>query len=50
MGWMELLKSDIDGNRKSEIIGDIEQDLVRLNKVTMRFQKSALYPNCARVA
>jgi anti-sigma regulatory factor (Ser/Thr protein kinase) len=44
MGWMELLKSDIDEARKAEIIGDIEQDLSRLNKVTMRFSKIGSLP------
>lgn len=44
MGWMELLKSDVDGNRRAEILGDIEQDLVRLNKVTMRFSKIGSLP------
>jgi anti-sigma regulatory factor (Ser/Thr protein kinase) len=44
MGWMELLKSDIDESRKSEIIGDMEQDLNRLNKITMRFSKIGSLP------
>lgn len=44
MGWMELLKSDIDNDRKAEIISDIEQDLGRLNKVTMRFSKIGSLP------
>ncbi len=49
MGWMELLKSDIDQNRKAEIIGDIEQDLSRLNKVTMRFSKIGSLPELRKL-
>ncbi len=49
MGWMELLKSDIDNNRKAEIIGDIEQDVVRLNKVTMRFSKIGSLPELRKL-
>ena len=44
MGWIELLKSDIDEDQKAEIISDIEQDLNRLNKVTMRFSKIGSLP------
>ena len=49
MGWMELLKSDIDNNRKAEIIGDIEQDVGRLNKVTMRFSKIGSLPELRKL-
>ncbi len=44
MGWMELLKSDVDDSHKAEIISDIEHDLGRLNKVTMRFSKIGSLP------
>lgn len=49
MGWTELLKSDIDNNRKSEILSDIEQDLNRLNKVTMRFSRIGSLPELRKV-
>ncbi len=49
MGWMELLKSDIDQDRKAEIIGDIEQDLSRLNKVAMRFSKIGSLPELRKL-
>ena len=49
MGWMELLKSDIDNNRKAEIIGDIEQDVGQLNKVTMRFSKIGSLPELRKL-
>lgn len=44
MGWMELLKTDVDETRKSEIIADVEQDLGRLSKVTKRFSKIGSLP------
>lgn len=44
MGWMEILKSDMDVERKNEIIGDMEQDIGRLNKVAMRFSKIGSLP------
>ena len=44
MGWLELLKTDVDDNRRAEIIADIGQDLSRLNKVTMRFSKIGSLP------
>lgn len=49
MGWMELLKSDVDQNRKAEIIGDMEQDLGRLNKVAMRFSKIGSLPELRKM-
>lgn len=44
MGWIELIKTDINGGRRAEIISDIEQDLSRLSKVTMRFSKIGSLP------
>ncbi len=44
MGWIELLKSGVDDNRRDEIVGDVEQDLSRLNKVAMRFSKIGSLP------
>ncbi|MFZ1082912.1 MAG: HAMP domain-containing sensor histidine kinase [Candidatus Kryptoniota bacterium] len=44
MGWTELMKTGMDENRRAEIISDIEQDLNRLNKVTMRFSKIGSLP------
>ncbi|MCL4538345.1 MAG: HAMP domain-containing histidine kinase [Bacteroidetes bacterium] len=44
MGWTELLKSDMDNTRKFEILSDVEQDLNRLNKVTMRFSRIGSLP------
>jgi len=44
MGWIELMKTDMDEERRPEIIADVEQDLVRLNKVTMRFSKIGSLP------
>jgi len=44
MGWIELMKTDMDEKRRREIISDIEQDLSRLNKVTMRFSKIGSLP------
>ncbi len=44
MGWMEILRSDMDAERKNEIIGDMEQDIGRLNKVAMRFSKIGSLP------
>lgn len=44
MGWAEILKTDMDEHRRAEIIEDIEQDLNRLNKVTMRFSKIGSLP------
>ncbi len=44
MGWMEILKSDMEPERKVEIIGDMEQDIGRLNKVAMRFSKIGSLP------
>ncbi|HEY9165099.1 MAG TPA: HAMP domain-containing sensor histidine kinase [Candidatus Kryptonia bacterium] len=44
MGWLEILKSDVSEERKSEIISDIEQDVGRLNKVTKRFSKIGSLP------
>lgn len=44
MGWMELLKSEVDVGRTGEIIADMEQDLGRLNKITMRFSKIGSLP------
>jgi len=52
MGWIELLKSDVDDERRAEIISDIENDLGRLNKVTLRFSKIGSLPElkASRVA
>ncbi len=44
MGWIELLKTDMIADRRREIISDVEQDLSRLNKVTMRFSKIGSLP------
>ncbi len=44
MGWMELLKSDLNESRKTEIMSDMEQDLSRLNKITLRFSKIGSLP------
>ncbi len=44
MGWTELMKSDMDEKRRAETISDIEQDVNRLNKVTMRFSKIGSLP------
>lgn len=44
MGWIELMKTDMDEKRRTDIISDIEQDLSRLNKVTMRFSKIGSLP------
>ncbi len=44
MGWIELIKSDVSKTHRTEIISDIEQDLNRLNKVTMRFSKIGSLP------
>ncbi len=44
MGWTELMKTGVDEKRRAEIISDIEQDLNRLNKVTMRFSKIGSLP------
>ena len=44
MGWLEILKSDINQDRRTEIISDVEQDLGRLNKVAMRFSKIGSMP------
>ncbi len=49
MGWTELLKSDVDDDRKSEILSDIEQDLNRLNKVAMRFSRIGSLPELRKV-
>ncbi len=49
MGWMEILKSDMDVERKNEIIGDMEQDIGRLNKVTMRFSKIGSLPELRKM-
>ncbi|MCL5267505.1 MAG: HAMP domain-containing histidine kinase [Bacteroidetes bacterium] len=49
MGWTELLKSDMDNSRKSEILSDIEQDLNRLSKVTMRFSRIGSLPELRKV-
>lgn len=49
MGWVELLKTDMERNRKTEIIGDIEQDLGRLNKVAMRFSKIGSLPELRKM-
>jgi signal transduction histidine kinase len=52
MGWVELFKTETDKDRRSEIISDVEQDLARLNKVTMRFSKIGSLPElkASRVA
>jgi len=44
MGWIELMKTDLHNERRAEIVSDIEQDLDRLNKVTMRFSKIGSLP------
>jgi anti-sigma regulatory factor (Ser/Thr protein kinase) len=44
MGWTELIKTGMDEKHRAEIISDIEQDLNRLNKVTMRFSKIGSLP------
>ncbi|MCL4511717.1 MAG: HAMP domain-containing histidine kinase [Bacteroidetes bacterium] len=49
MGWIELLKSDVDEEKRTEIITDMEQDLSRLNKVTMRFSKIGSLPELRNV-
>ncbi len=49
MGWMEILKSDMDVERKNEIIGDMEQDIGRLNKVAMRFSKIGSLPELRKM-
>jgi hypothetical protein len=50
MGWIELMKSDMDENRRAEIVSDIEQDLSRLNKVTMRFSKIGSLPELKSIS
>lgn len=50
MGWIELMKTDIDENRRAEIVSDIEQDLSRLNKVTMRFSKIGSLPELKSIS
>lgn len=49
MGWMEILKSDMDPGRKAEIMGDMEQDIGRLNKVAMRFSKIGSLPELRNI-
>ncbi|HUI31214.1 MAG TPA: HAMP domain-containing sensor histidine kinase [Candidatus Acidoferrales bacterium] len=44
MGWIEMMKDDVGGKRRTEIISDIEQDVSRLNKVAMRFSKIGSVP------
>jgi Signal transduction histidine kinase len=44
MGWIEILKETEDPQRKKEIVAEIERDLVRLNKITMRFSKIGSIP------
>ncbi|MCL5021456.1 MAG: HAMP domain-containing histidine kinase [Bacteroidetes bacterium] len=44
MGWMELLRSGVSESRREEIMSEIDQDLGRLNKVTMRFSKIGSLP------
>jgi signal transduction histidine kinase len=44
MGWTELMKTEMDEEHRKEIIADVEQDLSRLNKVTMRFSKIGSLP------
>jgi hypothetical protein len=44
MGWIELMKTNMDERRRTEIIFDIEQDVNRLNKVAMRFSKIGSLP------
>ncbi|MGC8594784.1 MAG: sensor histidine kinase [Candidatus Kryptoniota bacterium] len=44
MGWMEILKATEDPVKKNDIIAEIERDLTRLNKITMRFSKIGSIP------
>ena len=46
MGWLEILKSDGPANHRfMETIGEIENDVDRLNKVTARFSKIGSRPD-----
>lgn len=49
MGWVEVMKSDSDGEHRTEIIPDIEQDIGRLNKVAMRFSKIGSKPELKNI-
>lgn len=44
MGWVEVMKSDLDEDRRAEVIGDMEQDTSRLIKVANRFSKIGSTP------
>jgi K+-sensing histidine kinase KdpD len=44
IGWVEIMKTDIDTQGRAEVVADIEQDIKRLNKVAMRFSKIGSLP------
>ncbi len=49
MGWIELMKTDMEASKREEIVGEIEQDIGRLNKVTLRFSKIGSLPELSTI-